>query len=367
MSGERVPVGFVGPRKTFSEMTDDERRDFFRAAGDRFATPHAAAKARTDADRAADNAEAARPTGSGEHEQAIRPSTREKESRSGDQMRSCHHTVERLEQWARIRRAAGEDVTICGAGGASMRKSRLFFRLMTLDRDPLPLPPPRAMSGPWYAVVEDGCADLGGECEPVDDDRVSVWGDSRWRVLQTIEPGRAHVVTHPGAIGRWSLTRVRGHRDGAKDWRLSRISADPAAGWGPYIDHIALRLERYFEREAEEEHLIVVVEGMGNVYVQFALFDRGTALRYEAVGEVHLDDPAAFPGLRARLEALGFTAPGGKASDDSDPENYVRRCDAPVDVRALATDAVIVLQEAYGVMTDRTISVKSAVWKTHVP
>ena len=54
-------------------------------------------------------------------------------------------------------------------------------------------------------------------------------------------------------------------------------------------------------------------------------------------------------------------------SATSDPENYVRRCDAPVDVRALATDAIIVLQEAYGVTPDRTISVRSAVAETTVP
>jgi len=287
----------------------------------------------------------------------------ENETEMSDQMDSCYRTVERIEQWARIRQAVGEDVTI---GRASMRKSRLFFRLMTLGLDPLPLPPPRAMAGPWYQVVEDGSADLGGEYTPDDRGCVSIWGDGRWRVLASVEPDRAYVVTHPGAIGRWNLFRLPGPSEERPKWRLVRISADREAGWGPHIDHITERLARYFARPKDEESLVVEVAGMTTAHLRFVLYGR-TTLRYETVGEVYFEDLDALPDLQERIEGLGFVAPDGKASDPADPEAYTRSCEAPVDVRALATDAVIVLQEAFGVTPDRTIAVRSAASETRVP
>jgi len=92
-------------------------------------------------------------------------------------------------------------------------------------------------------------------------------------------------------------------------------------------------------------------------YVQLCLSDRDTALRYEAAGEENLaGTEPAVTGLRDRLILLGFAPP-----DDHAEGNYCREGPAPVDLRALAEDVVIVLEDAYGMTPDQRIRIQGAV------
>jgi hypothetical protein len=138
-----------------------------------------------------------------------------------DGMARCLSIVERLETWASIRREAGEKVEV---GGISMIKSALLYRLLIEEKDPLPLPPPRAYWRPWYELIEDGRASLSPHDVQFADGGASICGDSGWEILRVVAPEREYAMTYPGrATGEWRLRlqQAEGERGG---WELTRSS-----------------------------------------------------------------------------------------------------------------------------------------------
>ena len=340
----RIPLGFYRPSKSFGEMSEPERRAFAKAVSAAMLARYDAAKTAVDSGQATADEDDAPGRGGSEGETM------------SDKMRGCYHIVDRLEQWARIRTEAGEDATIGGGGGASMRKSRLLYRLLMDDKDPLPLPPPRAWAGPWYSVIERRGAVISRDMVSIRDEDASIENGGSWHVLETLIEGGSHVVTCPGrAIGRWSLV-LYGEGHEAK-WRLARVSVGPGGEWDHHVAHVERRLKRFFSDTRRQEFVIVDVEGGGKGYVQVCTVDGDTALRYEAAGEENVDEPAvAGVGLGDRLHALAFDDP-----DEGAEGNYHRDVPAPVDLRALAEDMLVVMAEAYGMKPDDRIVVESAV------
>lgn len=91
-----------------------------------------------------------------------------------DPVTHCYEVLGQLQEWQRIRLAAGESDAI-----GAMFKSRLLARL--LDGKPaLPDPPPLHYAGPWYELVDDGHAQIReDEVWFLRDNRGTILGDTK--------------------------------------------------------------------------------------------------------------------------------------------------------------------------------------------
>ena len=137
------------------------------------------------------------------------------------------------------------------------------------------------------------------------------------------------------------------------DFALGRLPARDRKKWAAHTDHIVRRVKRFLDKD--EEFVIVEAAGKGNVYLQFALTDDQSALRYEAVGPENLvegeDVPTTFVDW---LSAHGWVEPG-----PTDGGNFHRYLDLPIDLDAVADDVVLAFAKAYGLGPDIGLEIKS--------
>lgn len=114
-------------------------------------------------------------------------------------LRSCFYA------WEQIRRENGYDST---PTGIDIEKSCLLGRMTMEGKPPLPTPPPTAYAAPWYALIENGRADLlrHDVWGPTDLDGATVMGicHTAWNVVRLGDPS-GYVITHEKAAGEWVL------------------------------------------------------------------------------------------------------------------------------------------------------------------
>lgn len=94
------------------------------------------------------------------------------------------------------------------ANPANWQKSCLLGRMLMDGKPPLPVPPPRAYSAPWYSLIENGWADLtssdvSGPYEDEDGRHLLVC-QCRWRIEKLADDGVGWVVSYP-RNGEWLL------------------------------------------------------------------------------------------------------------------------------------------------------------------
>jgi hypothetical protein len=118
-----------------------------------------------------------------------------------------------VRRWLRIRNAAGDPQLI-----ADIDHSALLERLLD-GQEPLPEPPPRAYSYPWYALIERGELQV----DDVSDLATHiVICQHRWEIERRAEDGSIRVQA--GATHAW-LKPV-----GPKAWRLTVIPKEDRHG-----------------------------------------------------------------------------------------------------------------------------------------
>jgi hypothetical protein len=129
---------------------------------------------------------------------------------------------------------------------ANWQKSCLLGRLLTTGKPPLPVPPPRYMSGPWYEVIENNRADLHGDqfnevYGPVEHDGrrlFNIAGDIGWEVVRKAAP-EGWIVSYPGH-GEW-LLRHRTNADPPAKKGTSIASGQPVTIWMGPLDWVLER------------------------------------------------------------------------------------------------------------------------------
>lgn len=90
----------------------------------------------------------------------------------------------------------------------NVRKSCLLGRLIYEGKPPLPDPPPRFCSAPWYGLIENGRDFLFREFYVwTHDDKVVIGQDDGWHLVERHDDG-AIVVEYP-RNGLWLLRDVR--------------------------------------------------------------------------------------------------------------------------------------------------------------
>ena len=100
---------------------------------------------------------------------------------------------------------------------ADVDHSSLLRRLLA-GKEPLPEPPPRSFSYPWYEIVEQGHAERC--CAYFNDGEVTINQCSDWTIVEWGET--TWTVTHPGAPGQWILWYADAlHSDFG--WRMQRV------------------------------------------------------------------------------------------------------------------------------------------------
>lgn len=89
----------------------------------------------------------------------------------------------------------------------SITKSCLLGRLIYEGKQPLPVPPPRFMSAPWYELIENGRSHFWRRHGVwTDSIGVVIGQDAGWTLLET-RPDGSMVVEYP-RNGRWLLRAV---------------------------------------------------------------------------------------------------------------------------------------------------------------
>lgn len=148
-----------------------------------------------------------------------------------------------LYEWLGIRQANGQGTTV---SSADITKSCLLGRMLIEGKPPLPTPPPRAYSAPWYAVVENNGADLpGGVFQSVEGPydniawKAKAWPASNrwlsicqdlWHIEREIPGG--YIVTHERLKGEWTLRH--------------RTEEDPVVRGGTTRNHETGKYEEFY-------------------------------------------------------------------------------------------------------------------------
>lgn len=113
---------------------------------------------------------------------------------------------EAIETWKRVYRE--EKSKPVDFTEVNVRKSCLLGRLIFEGKPPLPVPPPRFLSAPWYDLIENGRSHLWREFGVwTDGNRVVIGQDDGWELLETRDGG-AMLLAYP-RNGRWLLRDVR--------------------------------------------------------------------------------------------------------------------------------------------------------------
>jgi len=121
-------------------------------------------------------------------------------------------TLDAVKLWLKIR-GKPDDAQLC----ADIDHSALLARLLD-GKEPLPAPPPRAFSYPWYDLIESGKGDaMEVWRHPPNADTISINQSGQWAVIEARDDGsyRARCTTNGQVFdvtrrpdGYWSLCRV---------------------------------------------------------------------------------------------------------------------------------------------------------------
>lgn len=150
-----------------------------------------------------------------------------------EERKHLDHALYSFSKWLEIREQNGikppssHQQFICDASHSSLL-ARLFKRI-----EPLPQPPPKAFSYPWYSLIEKG------EGESFDvhlvpsmgPDVISISQSPTWKIRQKISD-KHYVVSHKDSDVLWDLTEVmtkpiasiKGYDREFPIWKLKRLS-----------------------------------------------------------------------------------------------------------------------------------------------
>lgn len=91
---------------------------------------------------------------------------------------------------------------------ANITKSCLLGRLIYEGKEPLPVPPPRFMSAPWYSLIENGRSYFHRRFGMWrSEDRIVIGQDGDWSLIEERDDGSL-VVEYP-RNGRWLVRPTR--------------------------------------------------------------------------------------------------------------------------------------------------------------
>lgn len=109
------------------------------------------------------------------------------------------HEIECLLRWLELREAGANYRPLSNTLRIDVAHSALLRRLLD-GKEPLPEPPPKAMSYPWYDLVEQG------KGEPFEvfelNSKELVINQYRWRILEKIGP-QEWTVTYGSGATTW--------------------------------------------------------------------------------------------------------------------------------------------------------------------
>lgn len=112
---------------------------------------------------------------------------------------------------------------------ANITKSCLLYRLTVEAKEPLPHPPPRAYSAPWYELIEQ---EIGSAYEVWADEtergaRVAINQDAGWRFVEQVSDD--HWIIEYDHWGHWHLWHRRNPGLGEPAATLTRSRQAPPA------------------------------------------------------------------------------------------------------------------------------------------
>lgn len=165
--------------------------------------------------------------------------------RRAEALRSPLHAVRAFCQWLDMR----EEYGFTRASGVDADHSPLLRRLLE-GIEPLPEPPPRAHSYPWYNLVEKGYDWAHNVWLPPGDSEYNevlghpaiVIDQERWAIIRTVDETTwivAYTMPDVAAIQAWYGANMRGPRPMKLSESRWRVSKDPAREYSPW------RVERF--------------------------------------------------------------------------------------------------------------------------
>lgn len=128
-------------------------------------------------------------------------------------------TIEAILTWLEIAEANGRCVP-CSADSlrCAIDHSSLLNRLLE-GKEPLPDPPPRAMSYPWYSLIENG-KDYPYEVFFVEQEVVIE--QMSWQILEKINDNQ-YIVSYDKNKSSWRLSKTNEKwGDGSDKWELTK-------------------------------------------------------------------------------------------------------------------------------------------------
>lgn len=142
---------------------------------------------------------------------------------------SVKAAIDAMSEWVRIRTSHGYRAELTPA---EVDHSALLRRLLS-GKPPLPEPPPRSFSYPWYELIETGEDTCFVE---IITEHVALWNhgspedpviivnqNPEWRLQR--RDGEDLIVTNPRAPGEWRLTNTR-EPTGWPRWHIKREETD---------------------------------------------------------------------------------------------------------------------------------------------
>lgn len=138
--------------------------------------------------------------------------------------------IDRLYVWLRtVSKEKGERPDLNNT--ANITKSCLLYRLTVEAKEPLPHPPPRSYSAPWYQLIED---EIGSAYEVWDNDDerrghvgIVINQDDGWRLVERVTDD--HLVVEYDHWGHWHLWYRRNPGLGEPAATLTRSWQAPPA------------------------------------------------------------------------------------------------------------------------------------------